>query len=171
MDPLTTLNRLQQHRNWANHKLRDAARSLSPAQLNQTFDIGLGSVMKTLTHLHGAEDVWLIALKGQPNTPSSFDYHYDSFAKLESAWDQSELGWSTFLHQLTAEDLARPIDKVNKVSGERYTTPMHDILLHVCMHAHYHSAQAVNMMRHLGVPGNKLPDLMLISMSRQEPAG
>ncbi len=171
MNPLSTTKRLHQHRNWANRKLRDAARSLTDAQLDQPFDIGLDSVMKTLTHLHAAEDVWLIALKGQPNTPSSFAYRYDSFAKLEAAWDQSELGWSTFLNQLTAEDLARSIDKVNKVTGERYAVPMHDILLHVCMHAHYHSAQAVNMLRHLGVPANQLPDLMLISMSRQESAG
>ena len=40
------------------------------------------------------------------------------------------------------------------------------MLLHVCTHAQYTTAQLVNMLRQLGV--DRLPDVMLISMARQE---
>jgi uncharacterized damage-inducible protein DinB len=41
-----------------------------------------------------------------------------------------------------------------------------DVLLHVCTHAQYTTAQAVNMLRQVGV--EKLPDTMLITLARQE---
>jgi hypothetical protein len=42
------------------------------------------------------------------------------------------------------------------------------VLLHVCTHAHYTVAQGINMLRRLGVPTDRLPDPMLITLSRQE---
>ncbi|MCA9008327.1 MAG: hypothetical protein KDB01_01205 [Planctomycetaceae bacterium] len=50
--------------------------------------------------------------------------------------------------------------------GNRFGTRRSDILLHVCTHAQYTTAQIVNMMRRYGV--EKLPDTMLILMARQE---
>ncbi len=44
-----------------------------------------------------------------------------------------------------------------------------DVLLHVCTHASYTTAQVVNMMRQLGV--SPLPEVMLIALARQEMAG
>ena len=38
-----------------------------------------------------------------------------------------------------------------------------DVLLHVCTHAHYTSAQVVNMLRQVGL--DPLPDVMLISLA------
>ena len=37
-------------------------------------------------------------------------------------------------------------------------------MIHVLTHGHYHRAQCLNMLRHLGVPGvsDKLPDLDVI---------
>jgi len=170
MDNLATIRRLHQHRAWSSRNLRNAARNLSDAQLDQPFEIGLGNLRKTLTHMHGAETVWLMALNGNADTPSAFGFHYDSFDALDAAWEKSERDWSAFLSVLTQADLTRPIVKTMSLTGERYTTPMHDILLHVCMHAHHHTAQAINMMRHVGVPADKLPASMLITLSRQEQA-
>lgn len=170
MDSLTPIRRLHEHRMWTNRHLRDAARSLPAYRLDRVFEIGLGTLRKTLTHLHAAESVWLLTLRGEKKTPSPFDFKYDGFAELESAWDQSEAGWSALLASLSVDDMSRPVTKTASLTGEVYTTPMLDILLHVCTHAQYHSAQAVNMMRHLGVASEKLPETMMISMSRAQHA-
>lgn len=168
MPDLAAIRRLHQHRDWVNRRLRASARKLSPAQLDQAFDIGQGSLMKTLTHLHAAEAVWVLALQGVAQTPSPFHFRFDSLTQLESAWDESEHAWTALLASLTEGDLNRPITKTASLSGETFTTPMLDILLHVCTHAQYTTAQAVNMMRRLGVPADQLPDPMLITMSREE---
>jgi uncharacterized damage-inducible protein DinB len=168
MQSLTPVLRLHEHRMWTNRNLRDAARKCSAEQLDQAFEIGLGTLRKTLTHLHAAESVWLMTLKGETKTPSPFDLTYGSFAELESAWDRSEQSWSAMLASMTDADLTKPVKKTASITGEVYTTPTLDVLLHVCVHAQYHAAQAVNMLRRLGVPGDELPETMVISMSRAQ---
>ncbi|MEM6755821.1 MAG: DinB family protein [Planctomycetota bacterium] len=160
------IRRLHAHRQWANRRLRDAARPLDRDQLHAAFDIGPGSLLATLTHLHAAEAVWLATIQGDPNPPSPFTCRFDSLAELEPAWDQSEQDWSGWLARLTDADLDRPITKTATLTGQTSTTPLSDVLLHVCTHAQYTTAQAVNIMRRLGVPADELPDTMLISLSR-----
>lgn len=122
--------------------------------------------MKTLAHLHAAEAVWLAAINGEADPPSPFHFRFGSLAQLEAAWDESEQGWSKLLDALSDGDLAKPVTKKASLTGETSDTPLLDVLLHVCTHAQYTTAQAVNMLRRLGVPGDQLPDSMLITMSR-----
>ena len=39
--------------------------------------------------------------------------------------------------------------------------------LHVLMHWHHHAAQAVNMLRRLGVPQEELPDRQVSTLARR----
>jgi uncharacterized damage-inducible protein DinB len=48
----------------------------------------------------------------------------------------------------------------------RFGSRRADVMLHVCTHAQYTTAQVVNMLRQIGV--EKLPDVMLIALARQE---
>lgn len=168
MNDLDAIRRLHQHRDWVNRKLRAAARKLSAVQLDQSFEIGAGSLMKTLAHLHAAEAVWLMALNGDADPPSPFHFRFENLSQLEAAWDESEARWSALLGSLKPGDLDKPVTKKASLTGETATTPMLDVLLHVCTHAQYTTAQAINMLRRLGVPGDQLPDSMLITMSRDE---
>lgn len=161
------IRRLHQHRRWANQRLRDAARPLTADQLAATFPIGRGSLLATLTHLHAAEAAWLATIQGDPNPPSPFRLAFDTLDDLELAWDASEAAWSVLLDTLDDDALDRPITKTATLTGQTSTTPLRDVLLHVCTHAQYTTAQAVNIMRQLGVPADRLPDVMLITMSRQ----
>jgi len=168
MRSLEAIRRLHQHRDWSNRQLRDTARSLSNTQLERPLEIGQGSLMKTLCHLYAAEVVWLMAIHGESTTPSPFGYQFPDLTHLETAWDESEVKWSGYLDALSTGDLDRQITKVASISGATFTTPLSDILLHVCTHAQYTTAQAINMMRQLGIPSNRLPDTMLITMSRNQ---
>ena len=57
MDPIPLIQRLHQHRIWATNNLLDAAAQLSAEKLHEEFEIGQGTVRKSLVHMHAAEYV------------------------------------------------------------------------------------------------------------------
>ena len=63
MQPIL-LRRLHQHRAWVNANLLTAAAQLTDEHLRLPFQIGQGSIWKSLVHLYAAEYVWLEALLG-----------------------------------------------------------------------------------------------------------
>jgi len=172
------IRRLHQHRQWVNHRLLVAVESLSVSQLRQPFSIGQGSIWKTLTHLYAAEYVWLATLNGDesPLTPGDApgrlpgnqegDGAAQSLDELRSRWSELDARWQDYLGRLTDAALEDSVFKVSSLSGKRSATRRSDILLHVCTHAQYTTAQLVNMLRQAGQAD--LPDVMLISMARAE---
>jgi uncharacterized damage-inducible protein DinB len=176
------IQRLHQHRAWVNENLRSAALQLSDEQLRRPFPIGQGSIWKSLVHLYAGEFVWLEALLGNddpvvrgdlPRQIPGNQLGEGGFATLEELrheWAQLEERWQRYLAELSPEALDVPVYKWRSAAGQsqRYATRRSDVLLHVCTHAQYTTAQVVNMLRHVGV--EKLPDTMLITLARQEMA-
>src|SRR5690242_6547717 len=64
MNAVELLQRLHQHRAWVNGNLLTAAANLTNEQLRSEFQIGQGSLWKSLLHLYAAEYVWLETLLG-----------------------------------------------------------------------------------------------------------
>lgn len=168
--PCQAVRRLHEHRVWSNRQLLQACRGLSPDQLHQPMDIGRGSVMATLTHLYEAELIWLLALQGETEPPAPGETTLASLAQLEQAWNELDARWDAMLSTLQPEDLHRPVTKRSTSgpsAGAIRTTNRLDVLLHVCTHAQYTSAQAVNMLRKLDA--GPLPDLQLMTLARTQP--
>jgi uncharacterized damage-inducible protein DinB len=165
---------------WVNHRLLQAVQSLTEEQLRRPLAIGQGSVWKTLTHLLAGEYVWLEALGGNeaPLLPGDLPGRLPgnqegsgamaSLDELRANWRSLDDRWNDFLSSLTDESLDEVVYKVSTSSGfgTRHGTRCADVLLHVCTHAQYTTAQLVNMLRQLNVA--PLPDVMLISMARSE---
>lgn len=182
LDALKLIRRLHQHRSWVNCKLLATCEPLSDEQLRQPFQIGQGSIWKSLLHLYGAEYVWLEALLGNedPLLPGDLpgklpgnqqgEGGITSLAELTEKWTNLKSRWEAYLADLTPETLDKLVYKKSTSSGagQRLGARRADVLLHVCTHAHYTTAQVVNMLRQAGV--TSLPDVMLISMARQEAA-
>ncbi|QEF98274.1 DinB family protein [Stieleria maiorica] len=178
MSAAELIRRLHQHRMWANGRLIEAADAVSEHALRQPFAIGQGSIWKTLTHLYAAEYVWLAALQGdaQPVAPGDLagklpgnqegDDAATTLQELQSRWSELDGLWRSYLAQLTDEELDQRVEKVASLSGKRSAIRRADILLHVCTHAQYTTAQLINMLRQAG--HTDLPDVMLISMARAE---
>jgi uncharacterized damage-inducible protein DinB len=183
MNASDLIRRLHQHRMWVNRQLLDAVQNLNDEQLRQPMAIGQGSVWKTLTHLLAADFVWLQALYGNENPllpgdaagklpgNQERDGAIANMDELRSRWQALDERWNDYLARLTDESLDEIIYKVSTSSGfgKRHGTRRADVLLHVCTHAQYTTAQLVNMLRQLGV--TPLPDPMLISLARSERSG
>ncbi|MEM6691295.1 MAG: DinB family protein [Planctomycetota bacterium] len=180
MDALTPVLRLHQHRCWVNSKLIATCGHLTDEQLKQHFPIGQGSVWRTLLHLMGAEYIWLETLLGNENPVFPGDLPdqlvgnqlaeggMTTMEELQTRWKTLDDRWDEYLSGLNADDLPQDIYKVSTSShfGQRRPTSLMDVLLHVCTHAHYTTAQLINMLRHLGV--KELLDPMLITLARSE---
>lgn len=180
MNAVDPVQRLHQHRAWVNGNLLTTAASLSDEQLRSPFQIGQGSIWKSLVHLYAAEFVWLEALLGnedpliQGDLPGKLPGNQQgeggitNLDDLRDKWTALEQRWSDYLASLTPESLDELVYKrsTSYGLGKRFGTRRADVLLHVCTHAHYTAAQVVNMLRQAGA--DKLPDTMLISLARQE---
>jgi uncharacterized damage-inducible protein DinB len=176
----TLLQRLNQHRTWVNENLLAAAATLSEEELHRIFPIGQGSIWKSLVHMYAAEYVWIEALEGNDDPCCPGDVRgklpgnqlgeggIKSFAELREKWAAQELRWSAYVESLSAESLEDPVYRVStSVSGgERFVARRSDGILHVCLHAHYTTAQVINMFRQLGV--ENFPKTMMIQLIWQE---
>jgi uncharacterized damage-inducible protein DinB len=91
-----------------------------------------------------------------------------SLEELTARWEELDQRWNLYLDSLTDDSLGEMVFKISTSSGprKRHGTRRADVLLHVCTHAQYTTAQLVNMLRQLGV--TRLPDVILISLARQE---
>jgi uncharacterized damage-inducible protein DinB len=179
IDAIDVIRRLHQHRAWVNHKLLEAAEALTDEALHRPLSIGQGSVWKSLLHMFAAEHVWLAALQGEKNALAPGDVAGKlpgnqagegaarSLAEVKSRWSDLEARWNAYLEQLSTDQLEQDVEKVSS-TGMQFATRRCDVLLHVCTHAHYTTAQVVNMLRQLGA--TPLPDVMLISLARQDSA-
>ena len=87
---------------------------------------------------------------------------------LRGWWAELKGRWDAYLAELTPEALDEPVYKVSTSPGRgrRFGTRRADVLLHFCTHAQYTAAQAVIMLRQAWAA--ELPDVMLISLARQE---
>lgn len=178
MNAVEVLQRLHQHRAWVNSNLLAAAATLSDEQLRSAFQIGQGSIWKSLVHLCAAENVWLEALLGNEeflvpgDLPGKLPGNQQGeggitgLDDLRQKWSALEKRWLDYLASLTPAALDETVYRKSASLGTRLGLRRSDVLLHVCSHAHYTAAQVVNMLRQIGV--EKLPDTMLISLARQE---
>ncbi len=180
MNAVDLVQRLHQHRAWVNANLLNAAATLTDEQLRSPFPIGQESIWKSLVHLHAAEYVWLEALLGNedPLLPGDLpgklpgnqqgNGGITDLNDLRQKWSALEQRWVGYLASLKPEALDELVYKKSTSSGlgKRFGTRRGDILLHVCTHAQYTTAQVINMLRQAGA--EKLPDVMLISLARQE---
>ncbi len=176
------ISRLHEHRRWVNQRLLESVQMLSEAERVQVFAIGQGSIWQSMLHLYAAEYVWLEALEGDENPLVPGDLRGEipgnqkgagaiqTFSELKQKWGALDQRWMHYLEQLTEASLDEVIKKRSSSSGKGrvHQTKRSDVLLHVCTHAHYTTAQVVNMLRQVGA--TSLPDSMLITLARTEMA-
>ena len=124
MDAISLIKRLHQHRAWANDRLQAAAAQLDNEKLRATFQIGQGSVWKSLMHMLAAEYVWLETLLGNEqglfpgDAPGMIPGNQQGaggikdLAELREKWKAQEERWKAYLDGLSPADLPRPVEIV-----------------------------------------------------------
>lgn len=143
------LDLLLTHNQWANRQILDCCRELTDEQLRRSFDMGVGSLHATMTHVLGAMRGWGDMLAGREQRPRLEE---SGFTVDELVALNDELS-----DDLKATASAHPADEIVTATrgGKSYSFTRGGVFTHVTTHGMHHRAQCLNMLRHLGV--NPLP--------------
>ncbi len=148
-------DRLLLHNAWATRVLLERCRALTPEQFSQRFEIGPGSLHDVLRHLIGAMRRWSDRIAGRPVRE-----------RLEKAPDLHTPDELLIVLEEAARDLQEAVHRVRQegrydemmqteFSPARFTRGT--AIVQVLTHGAHHRAQALNILRRLGVAD--LPEL------------
>ncbi|MHC5115402.1 MAG: DinB family protein [Planctomycetota bacterium] len=146
MPDVTPLRALHIHNDWARDQLMSIAATLSDAQLDQPFELGPGSLRRTLHHLWHSEQVWLDRWAG--NTISDpVDAESMAMDMLWACFRDTAHARDAFLASVGEAGFSKRCTYTRPGGGE-FTIPVGDAVLHVINHGFHHRAQLLNMLRH-----------------------
>jgi uncharacterized damage-inducible protein DinB len=146
---MNTLQSFLKYNDWADERILDASSHMSEAQLDQIFEIGLGTLRKTLKHIGDGEHVWLQRWQGRTETPWP---PYDEKIGMSALRDRFKATWrerAMFLSSSSSEDLMRVV-RYRDSKGSLFDATLADMIMQGIIHSQHHRAQAVNILRRLG---------------------
>ncbi len=162
---LATIRDFFRYGDWAFGRVAAVAAVLSDEQLDRSFEMGLGTVRKTLIHIRDAEHWWYRNWTEGPQLGFD-DLAADApIADVLSAFTQSAQRRDSFFDGLTNDDLHRVVSAYVR-NEVKLNFRLGESMLQLLGHGTHHRAQAVNMLRRLGT---KAPELDLAE-SRRGPA-
>jgi uncharacterized damage-inducible protein DinB len=133
-----TLERLVAHLGWADAAVLEALRAAPGAD---------PAITGLYAHVLAAEHVWHARLTGTPATVAVWpDLPAGECAALAR---ESFERLREFVASLPPDGAARPVTYRNS-AGNRFTSTVEDILLHVCLHGAYHRGQIALALRQDG---------------------
>ena len=154
-------------------KLLDWVRPLSADEYTRAFPIGLGSLARTLAHVELSEWYYIQRLRQRPIPPYEQwpirDETPPPLAEVEAAWAEQAIRTRAAL--AAVREWTAPSEyEVTTDEGSRdlVTASAADIFTQLVLHEVHHRAQAMNMLRHLGVKAEDIDFNTL--MYRRRPA-
>ena len=154
----------------ARAKVFDWVRPLSADDYARPFPIGLGSLGRTLTHIMICEFAYALRIEGREVPPyEQFQFQDETpppFAVLEPAWTKQAGHTRTVLESVrdwSKEFNYRPMWNDRQI----VTASAADIFTQMALHEVHHRAQAMNMLRQLGVTLEDI-DFNALMLKRRE---
>lgn len=147
---------------WANERLHRSAATLSDDKLDQPFDMGVGSLRKTLIHIHAGESVWLQRWQNKVEVPWPNEEEKLSVATIAERSKATNRQREEFIKTIVGDAQLSKQVSYRDSKGSLFTATLADMMLQMCMHSHYHRAQAVNMLRRLGAKPPELDYMMSV---------
>ncbi len=165
---LATLQDLFGYGAWANDCIWQTAADLNDVQMDRAFEMGEGSLRKTLAHVYGAERAWYEHCEGPDASALPRSRNTHTLAEIRDAAQRLGDLRSGWLNAMTDGDLTREITYTR--DSHTYTHLLGDVLLHVCNHGIHHRAQALNMLRRLGKEVQMLDLIVMRIQQKDQPA-
>ena len=141
---------LHAYNRWADARLIEAARKLTPAQYTQEPAPGWTSVRATLIHIAGATHVWARRLAGETITQRPLETDFPTLEDAVRLFQEGHDDFDRLIAVLTPEKLAATWSYRN-LQGGHSNTPLWAVYRHVVNHATYHRGQAASKLKLLGV--------------------
>jgi uncharacterized damage-inducible protein DinB len=147
---------------WASERVFEAAKKLSPDDLNRTVGVSHGSILGTLAHIHFADRIWYSRVV-DPNEPVIRE---SDLGTLEKEWPAIQQKWEAWAGKVQAAELRRMIAS-KSMDGIPYEVAVEKAVLHLVNHNSLHRGQVMGMIRQLGIapPPTDLMMYYRLSMS------
>lgn len=134
---------------WADRTVLQALRACRPEDLTRETGGSFGSVLGTMAHILGAEQLWLSRYLGAPLQSLPGIEQYPTIESLQASFEDFWPQLEFFLASLLDGQLDQDFVWTNS-RGETHSAPFRQVLLHFVNHATYHRGQVVNLLRQLG---------------------
>lgn len=132
---------------WATHRMFDACDSLTDLHLDQEFEMGLGTLRRTMVHNINAMVGWTGVLNATP--PDFTPEITEGNPTIDRLREGHVQAMAAFRDAVSAGPFSEVLAPERKGTAYRFTRG--GILVHVTTHSMHHRAQCLNMLRHLGV--------------------
>ena len=133
---------LARYNAWANHRLYDAAASLTDDQYRADRGAFFGSVHGTLNHLLVTDRLWMFRFTGQGSTVNQLDaILYDDLVSLHAARQVEDTRIISYIDGLDAEALAGTVRYSRASTPERFEQDLEPALDHLFNHQTHHRGQ------------------------------
>lgn len=134
---------------WATGLTLASVAALTDDEFTRPVGGSFGSVHGTLTHLYGADWVWLERWLGRSPSALPTSDTALSLAAISEKWGKVHGGQIAFAAAVSPARLAEPLTYVN-FAGKTLTYPLGETLVHAANHATYHRGQVATLLRQLG---------------------
>ena len=151
---LSDIRRLFDYTEWANDLAMDAADQLADEDLRRDVGVSHGSIFGTLTHMAGAEWIWLERWNGRsPAKAEAWSIWTPGacadLAMLNDRWSDVVDRRAQLMAEIDEDRLTAELP-FKLLSGDPSSMPLVDQMQHVVNHATMHRGQVVGMIRQLG---------------------
>jgi uncharacterized damage-inducible protein DinB len=143
------LGRLLEYTVWGNRRVVRAAATLSVNDFKRDLGGSHGGVRGTLTHMLGAEWIWLERWKGVSPSQRLDEGEFKDVLALRARWKLIESHRETWFESLKERNLGEVV-AYKSLAGAAYEGPLWELVQHVANHSSYHRGQVINMLRGLG---------------------
>ena len=150
---------------WANAKMLDACRQLSPEQYVAEPAPGWSSVRFTVWHIAVVTDGWLRRLANDPDESRPAEEELATPDDAGRLLDRAHARFDALLPTLTPERLAAPVTLTLRRRGVTWTLPPWAILRHIVNHTTYHRGQVASKLKRFGV---QQPETDLVFWAREQ---
>lgn len=133
------IHRLFEHLRWADDQILGALKATAEPPTE---------TIRLYAHLLAAETIWLDRIEGQKDSVAVWPTLTVDECSVQS--EEARRRYADFLTGLSTERLAEAVPYANS-AGQRFATPVEDILLHVALHGAYHRGQIARGLREAGL--------------------
>jgi len=146
---LNCIRQLYDYNRWADRRILAMASTLTNEDFIRPMGNSFSSVRDTLSHILGAEWIWLERWQGRSPKALLDAATFPQVQSLESRWETLEHDQTQFIEALTPQRLVEELGYVN-LRGQRYSYPLWQQMVHVVNHSSYHRGQITTLLRQLG---------------------
>ena len=144
---------------WAIDRTLAAVDRLSAEQFTRELGGSFPSVRDTLSHVQGAEWIWLARFRGHSPDTRPGPERFVTMADVRAAWAETEADLRDFVGSQDEARMDQPI-AYHLLNGQPAASRADHMVQHLVNHATYHRGQVTTMLRQLGAAPTEQTDLV-----------